>query len=96
MISRTNGKQRISDTRALATAITLLAVGGVLLATTACSYGNRDGPKVDAWLEIKGRRVSVEIADTPRQQQKGLGGREAWFNWLRRARKLGSPTLRER
>jgi uncharacterized membrane protein (UPF0127 family) len=80
MISRTNGKQRIFDTRALATAITLLAVGGVLLVTTACSYGNRDGPKVDAWLEINGKKISVEIADTPRVQEKGLGERDslAW------------------
>lgn len=80
MIFRASRTRRIFDTSALATAIALLALGGALLVTTACSYGNRDGPQIDAWLEINGKKISVEIADTPRAQEKGLGERDslAW------------------
>ncbi len=57
-----------------------LAAISILLCTTACSLGGLDESKFDAWLEIKGQRISVEIADTPEKQEKGLGERDslAW------------------
>jgi uncharacterized membrane protein (UPF0127 family) len=46
----------------------------------ACRFDGLDEPEPDAWLEIRGQRVSIEIADTPKKQQKGLGERDslAW------------------
>ena len=36
-----------------------LAAISILLCTTACSLGGLDESKFDAWLEIKGQRISV-------------------------------------
>ncbi len=57
-----------------------LAAISILLCTNACSLGGFDESEPDAWLEIKGQRISVEIADTPEKQEKGLGERDslAW------------------
>jgi uncharacterized membrane protein (UPF0127 family) len=68
------------ESRQLARGLALLCAGGILMAANSCSDGRRNAPETDAWLEIKGRRLSVEIADTPRRQKKGLGGRDslAW------------------
>ena len=44
----------------------------------ACHAGN--GPEPEGWVEIQGKRIAVEIADTAREQEKGLGERDslAW------------------
>lgn len=57
-----------------------LAAISFLLCTSACSLGGLDESDPDAWIEIKGQRISVEIADTPEKQEKGLGERDslAW------------------
>jgi uncharacterized membrane protein (UPF0127 family) len=46
----------------------------------ACHAGNGAGPEPEGWVEIQGKRVWVEVADTPREQEKGLGERDslAW------------------
>lgn len=49
----------------------------VALLVFACQAGNATAPEVDGWIELRGQRVTVEIADTPVAQEKGLGGRDA-------------------
>jgi len=46
-----------------------------------CSIG---GPDPDAWLEIRGQRIAIEIADTPEKKAKGLGERDslAWHHGM--------------
>jgi len=59
---------------------TALLLGALWLATSAC-HGLSDGaPRVDGWVEIHGKRTTVEIAYTPEEQAKGLGERDdlAW------------------
>ena len=58
----------------------MLTASSILLFTNACNIDGPDGPRPEAWLEIKGQRISVEIADTPEKQEKGLGERDslAW------------------
>jgi uncharacterized membrane protein (UPF0127 family) len=60
-------------------AIALCALGSMVLGFLGCGLGGQDATP-EAWIEIKGKRVSLEIADTPRKQQKGLGERDslAW------------------
>ncbi|MFP6654965.1 MAG: DUF192 domain-containing protein [Myxococcota bacterium] len=48
-----------------------------LLWTVGCGYGDPIQSNPDAWIEIRGRRVAVEIADSPSEQAKGLGSRDA-------------------
>ena len=61
----------------MARALVLLSASSILLSTIGCPIGGIDGPDRDAWLEIKGRRISVEIADTPEKQALGLGERDS-------------------
>ena len=49
----------------------------VAAAGSGCGFVERDGPPTDAWLTINGQEISVEIADTPRKQELGLGERDA-------------------
>jgi len=48
-----------------------------MLVTIVCSLGCHDVSSPDAWIEIHGQRVSLEVADTPRKQEKGLGERDS-------------------
>jgi len=68
------------ESNRLATTFVALATISILLCTNACSLGGLDESEPDAWLQIKGQRISVEIADTPKKQAKGLGERDslAW------------------
>jgi uncharacterized membrane protein (UPF0127 family) len=52
----------------------------LMLAALACGFGAPNGIEPEAWVEIKGKRIAVEVADTPRKQEKGLGERDrlAW------------------
>jgi hypothetical protein len=56
----------------------------VLWLACACTPNGLDGTTPDAWVEIKGRHVAVEIADTPEKQSKGLGERDrlAWHHGM--------------
>ncbi len=56
----------------------------LLLLTTACSHDGGEPSTPDAWIEIRGQRVSLEVADTPRVQEKGLGERDslAWHHGM--------------
>lgn len=69
MDTRTSRKRRV-----------LLVVSAMLYLATGCSLGRGNEPEPDAWVEIRGERVAVEIAATPREQEKGLGDRDvlAW------------------
>ncbi len=64
----------ITDTGAL------LAMGWLLSTLAGCGVFSTDAASPEAWIEIRGRRVSLEVADTPREQEKGLGERDslAW------------------
>lgn len=57
--------------------LALLALFGVAF---ACQADSTPRPEIDGWIELRGRRVSVEIAETPDAQAKGLGERDelAW------------------
>jgi uncharacterized membrane protein (UPF0127 family) len=63
-----------------ARALAILTLSSILLFTNGCRFGEPDEPEPDAWLEIRGQRVSIEIADTPEKQRKGLGERDA-LDW---------------
>jgi uncharacterized membrane protein (UPF0127 family) len=57
----------------------------LLSVTTACSLGSGEASTPDdAWIEIRGQRVSLEIVDTPGKQAKGLGERDslAWHHGM--------------
>lgn len=58
--------------RALAAAIAVMSL-------LACQVRS-DASAPEGWVEIRGKRVAVDIADTPAKQSKGLGGRAslAW------------------
>ncbi len=79
-MSRTNRPDRDFESCGPRRTWLLLIIVATLCFTNACSFGSLDGPEIDAWLEIKGHRISVEIADTPEKQEKGLGQRDslAW------------------
>ena len=64
----------------MARAVVFLAAISILWSAIGCHIGGTDGPDPDAWLEIRGRRISVEIADTRENQALGLGERDslAW------------------
>jgi uncharacterized membrane protein (UPF0127 family) len=50
------------------------------LVVLACGFSAKSDMEPEAWVEIKGKRIAVEVADTPRKQEKGLGERDrlAW------------------
>ncbi len=52
----------------------------MLLIAVGCGGDGPNGPEAEAWLEIRGQRISVEIVDTPAKRSKGLGERDslAW------------------
>ena len=55
-----------------------------LWSIVACRPGGNEATTPDAWIEIRGQRVSLEVADTPRSQEKGLGYRDslAWHHGM--------------
>jgi len=78
MNSSARQTRRELESGARAKAFALLAASVSMFLSVACGIGGPDDDaKPDAWLEIKGRRVSVEIARTAAEQAKGLGEREA-------------------
>ena len=56
----------------------------LLPVTTTCSLGAGEASTPDAWIEIRGQRVSLEVANTPDKQAKGLGDRDslAWHHGM--------------
>ena len=56
-------------------------VHAVLTLGLVLACGGR-GREVDGWVEIRGQRVAVELADTVPKQSLGLGGRDA-LEWDR-------------
>ena len=68
------------DSCSLTKLFAILTASSILVFTNACILGDPDGPEPDAWLEIKAQRISVEIADTPEEQAKGLGERDS-LDW---------------
>ena len=53
----------------------LLAVS-IALSVTGCPASLSTDPP-EAWVEVAGKRIAVELADTPEKQQLGLGQRDA-------------------
>ncbi len=66
--------------RRLAGAFAILATGSIMLYLNACHFDGLIDPEPDAWLEIRGKRISIELADTPEKQRKGLGERDS-LDW---------------
>lgn len=60
-------------------ALAALAAAWVL-AIGACSEGGARGPAAEGHVEIRGKQIAVEIADSRPEQEKGLGERDslAW------------------
>jgi len=63
--------------RWLASVFTILMASSILFCMNACRFDGIDEPEPDAWLEIRGKRISIELADTPAKQRKGLGERNS-------------------
>jgi uncharacterized membrane protein (UPF0127 family) len=61
-----------------------VALLALLFVTIGGSLGCHGASAPDAWIEIHGQRVSLEVADTPRKQEKGLGERDslAWHHGM--------------
>lgn len=55
----------------------LLVVTAMLWLAAGCNLGRGSEHEPEAWVEIRGQRIAVEIAATPRAQEKGLGDRDA-------------------
>ena len=73
--------RRRFESGALAKASLILALSVFALSLVACTFGGPDDAlEADAWLEIKGKRVAVELVRTAEEQAKGLGERDtlAW------------------
>lgn len=63
--------------RRLPTLAALLFVAASLVCgAVACTTASSDDPSAEAWVEIRGQRIAVEIADTPDKQALGLGMRD--------------------
>jgi uncharacterized membrane protein (UPF0127 family) len=62
----------------------ILVVAWLASSIVGCGAVSGESATPDAWIEIKGRRVSLDVADTPRTQEKGLGGRDslAWHHGM--------------
>ena len=56
----------------------------LLMVLSACSLGSREAATPDAWIEIRGQQIALEVADTARKQEKGLGDRDslAWHHGM--------------
>jgi len=65
--------RRIATRRTARIALASLAT----LAAFACSLAEPEGPPPEGWVEIRGHRVAVEIADDRAEQAKGLGERDS-------------------
>jgi uncharacterized membrane protein (UPF0127 family) len=61
--------------RRLAARIALASLAA--LTALACSLVEREGPQPEGWVEIRGHRVAVEIAEERAEQAKGLGERDS-------------------
>jgi uncharacterized membrane protein (UPF0127 family) len=61
---------------ALALAAALLP----LASASGCSGSQRKSDEPEGWVEIRGQRIEVEVAEDPATQAKGLGDRDslAW------------------
>lgn len=55
----------------------ILLLIGLLFAFGFGCDGASAGPPPEAWVEIGSQRVAVELAETPEEQTKGLGYRDA-------------------
>ncbi len=64
--------------RGLGTRVAIASL--VTLAALACSLVEREGPQPEGWVEIRGHRVAVEIAEERAEQAKGLGDRDS-LSW---------------
>ncbi|HIF93569.1 MAG TPA: DUF192 domain-containing protein [Myxococcales bacterium] len=64
--------------------ISIVLAGWLASTVVGCGAFSSDSTTPDAWIEIKGRRVSLDVVDTPRSQGKGLGGRDslAWHHGM--------------
>jgi uncharacterized membrane protein (UPF0127 family) len=64
--------------------LAIVLMPGLVSSMAACGAVLGDSETPDAWIEIKGRRVALDVADTPRKQEKGLGGRDslAWHHGM--------------
>ena len=58
--------------------LTLVSTWAVAVLASACHLASNEQP--EAWIEIRGQRVWLEVADTPEEQRLGLGERDslAW------------------
>ncbi len=57
---------------------TLILIGSLLAACDGSrARAREDGTEPEGWVTIRGRRVAVELAITPAEQQLGLGQRDA-------------------
>lgn len=69
---------RPSESARLAGLLVALLIG--VLVAIGCSRSATNGFEREGWVEIRGKRVAVEIAEDPAKQAKGLGERDslAW------------------
>ncbi|MBW2424889.1 MAG: DUF192 domain-containing protein [Deltaproteobacteria bacterium] len=69
-----------SSRRAASSVAPRLALLLFALVGFACAQSDTESPATEGWVEIRGHRVSVEIADSPDEQSLGLGERDslAW------------------
>lgn len=83
MTGKTGSRTHRKEDRS-ARAIALLVSGALLLVVTGCSLDGGETSAPEAWIEIRGQRISLEVADTPRKQEKGLGDRDslAWHHGM--------------
>lgn len=63
-----------------ARALPRLCAAALVVGLLACGGPSRGEPPPDAWVEVRGQRIAVELAETPQDQALGLGERDslAW------------------
>lgn len=54
-----------------------LLFASLVFIVSACGLASSGPARVDGWVEIQGKRTTVEIAYTPEEQAMGLGERDA-------------------
>ena len=64
-------------TRAVLSIPLLLAAWTALALTSGCLAGDTSDAEPQGWVEIRGHRIAVEIAEDPAVQAKGLGERDS-------------------
>jgi uncharacterized membrane protein (UPF0127 family) len=67
------GARRRHSRNSLAPLLLVVSAASLL---GACASSETDSDAPDGWVTIRGRRVAVEIADTPQKQALGLGERD--------------------